>query len=195
VTASHAPSSTVIETIKSSYHGEATIAFFYCEHQDSEKSKPLKLLGTILHQIIHQNFKPPFPSTMARLLSRHLDNQSHTSICDLICEVVDNKKTFLIIDALDECDERTTLLPILERLSRCAQLFIASRKEPDIETSFARCPVCYQIPILSNDIDDEIRRYIGAEINSRLGTGLLVVRDQSLVDDIIEKLIAGADGM
>jgi hypothetical protein len=193
----HAHRSIIIEAIRSCYEGDVTVAFFYCEHQEPEKCDPFKLLGTILHQILRK-FRPPFPPPIAALIDRHSSNHlgwTLPALGDLICEFTKGDNIiFLVIDALDECEQRANLLLILRQLSRHLPLFITSRHEGDIRTSldeYAR----YQIPIQPCDIEAEIQQFVQEEIKDRLRNRLLLVGDQGLVDEIIETLVAGADGM
>lgn len=160
----------------------------------------MKLLGTILRKIIGE-FKPPLPPTIATLIDRYrpvIEKQEAMTLpmlSDLICEVakeVDN--AFIVIDALDECEQRIGLLPTLVNLARHIPLFITSRDEKDIRTSFAQ-HVSHQIHIQPDDIDDEITWFIGEEIKDRLHKQLLQVRDHGLVNEIVGALAAGADGM
>jgi hypothetical protein len=193
----HVHRSIVIEAIRSHHEGDVTVAFFYCEHQEPAKCDPLKLLGTILHQIL-RTFRPPFPPTIAALIDRHSPNHSAWTLpvlADLICAfTTGDNKVFLVIDALDECEQRTRLLPILQQLAHCLPLFITSRYEGDIRTSFDES-ARYRISIGPSNIYAEIRQFVQEEIKERFRNKSLLVRDQGLVDEIIEALVAGADGM
>lgn len=64
-------------------------------------------------------------------------------------------KVFIIVDALDECEQIINLLPIFERVARCTPLFITSRDDQDIRRSFTKY-LKYQIPILPETIYSEI---------------------------------------
>jgi hypothetical protein len=114
---------------------------------------------------------------------------------DLICRVAkEHKNVFLVIDALDECDDRAKLFPILGHLAHCLRLFIASRDEGDIRTSFEEF-ASHSIPIRPSDIQDDIERFVREEIQHRIRNKRLLVGDKHLVDQVAETLMKGADGM
>jgi hypothetical protein len=97
------------------------------------------------------------------------------SLGDLICTAaMAIGKVFVFIDALDECEQRTGLLPILERFSHFISLFITSRDEGDIPRSLGQCLGC-QIPIWLEDTADEIQEFVRDEIKGQLHRGLLHV--------------------
>ena len=177
---------------------ETAVAFFYCEHQDPDKRDPKILLGTILYMIM-ENLKPPLPPTIAALIDRHVSDKREALtlpvLSDLICEAAKEvKKAFIFIDALDECEQRMGLLPTLENLANHIPLFVTSRDEKDIQTSFIQY-LSYQIHIQPSDIGGEIRLFIEEKINDHLRDESLQVSDLGLVDEIVTSLAAGANGM
>ncbi len=102
----------------------------------------------------------------------------------------------IIVDALDECGKAVkSLTKILAGLrssngdSDIKTLFL-SRDEPDIKDILVDYP---QLSIAAQNSD--LKLYVMAEMAKRIEEKDLRIKDPSLQEHIIERLIEGADGM
>jgi len=108
------------------------------------------------------------------------------------------KPTFLVVDALDECDTATRkrLLPLLESLGHSSRLLLMSRKEGDIGNALKNTS---QISISAKDVENDIQEYICRKIKLVDEEGssneTLEVRDSALLEDVSKTLFEGSDGM
>jgi len=102
------------------------------------------------------------------------------------CEVV-----FFVLDALDECtdDQLRDLLDILHGIIMhrntnpnrgVVKFFISSRKVPDISRAFKTFPA---LEIMARKVDSDIKQYVTAEFDQRLGNNALRIRGSSLRQD------------
>lgn len=102
-------------------------------------------------------------------------------------------KTYIILDALDECTDREELLVLIEEINRwgAVQILATSRKEKDIEEALHPLVTC-QICIQDAQIDNDIKLYIRHRLqnDSKLKKWPLKVQRE-----IEESLMAGANGM
>lgn len=101
-----------------------------------------------------------------------------------------------MVDGLDECGvnaaEVTELLTSLNRAGQATNtktLFL-SRNHVEIRESLDDYT---EIAIAAKSSD--LRLYVGAEIDARTRDHKLRIKDQSLKEHIMEKLVEGADGM
>ncbi|KAI9876586.1 MAG: hypothetical protein M1830_006164, partial [Pleopsidium flavum] len=112
----------------------------------------------------------------------------------LLLKILDNfTKTYIFIDALDECPEETReeLLPVLETLRSSAYLFLTSRPHINVDQLLHGVS---QIKVLASDAD--IKTYLKAKMTrrgSRLAT--FIARDSSLENDIVRMVSEKAGGM
>ena len=103
------------------------------------------------------------------------------------------KSVYLVIDALDECDEqkhRRSFLQILERfkMDKHIRYFVTSRSYPqDIRVALETGP---QIEIKAHDAD--LRQYLLHELKYVCDSGVI---DHSFAMEIVGTLIDGAEGM
>ncbi|RYP31383.1 hypothetical protein DL768_011176 [Monosporascus sp. mg162] len=109
------------------------------------------------------------------------------------------KPSYIIIDGLDECDkpERDKLMKALSTLAFPAlntKLFLSSRSSlsEEIQNTF---PSFEHLTMGESLVYDDIKTYVDGMIENKLESNDLKVGDASLVEDIKQALIQGADGM
>jgi hypothetical protein len=132
------------------------------------------------------------------LYDTHFKYSTRPSLRDysnLLQAAVQNlSKTFIIIDALDECPEldenRTSFLKEIRELQPNAHLFFTSRPERMIELEFQNAA---HLEILASD--DDIANYIEARIPSSSHLNRHLERDPTLRKVIIDTVIGTAKGM
>lgn len=174
------------------------MVFFYCEHQDANKRAPRKLLSNILSDLIRQ-FGPHVPSSVATQINNILKSQKKVItialLGDMICTASDEcPRPFIVIDALDECNERAKLYPVLEKICQHASVLVTSRDERDIRMGLEQY-TRFHIHIQPDDVSDEIREFVMTEVRNRLRGGSLCVRNRDLLREITRVLAARSDGM
>lgn len=106
-------------------------------------------------------------------------------------------QVFVVLDGLDECNlkQRKELLPFIQKAvtrSGIVKLFVTSRKEADIERAFADVTT---IQIEATKVDEDIKSYVGSELDRRLGDGSLKIKDPGLKKEILDALLSKAEGM
>ncbi|RYP41874.1 hypothetical protein DL767_000703 [Monosporascus sp. MG133] len=109
------------------------------------------------------------------------------------------KPSYIIIDGLDECDkpERNKLMKALSTLAFPAldtKLFLSSRSSlsEEIQNTF---PSFEHLTMTESSVHDDIKTYVNGVIEEKLESKDLRVGDASLIEDIKQALIQGADGM
>jgi hypothetical protein len=101
----------------------------------------------------------------------------------------------IIIDALDEClTDRSHIVELLSRVVQPNQnnlkAIFTSRKEIDIEMHLSEFD---QVSIAAKSSD--LKLYVAAEIELRIRHKRLRLKDPSLKEHIMKRLVEGADGM
>lgn len=101
--------------------------------------------------------------------------------------------TTLVLDALDECQDRESLSTLLVRLADSptsrAKVLVSSRREFDIQNAFESLPL---ISIESDVVDKDIRCYLEYVIKTNMRLRRL---SASLKTTILDSLTLGANGM
>jgi hypothetical protein len=174
-------------------------AFFYCDYKDVATQEPSNILGCLIKQLVLQNeaafeqlasfyeshsqplgsYRSPNPESLLRTLHEIADLFSLTTI---------------LIDGLDEITrnrfDAVYLLRRIQQEPRRIRTLFASRRESDIEECLDEFE---QVSIVARSSDLEL--YVASEIETRTRKKELNIKDPSLKEKIMKRLIHGADGM
>ncbi|KAI5837417.1 hypothetical protein DFP73DRAFT_636146 [Morchella snyderi] len=186
---------------------DSAIIYFYFDFKDTEKQTTIGMLGSLVYQLLEK--LPEMPQEVETFFKVHQPNMSEDtkrssgsdidklwSLFTMIVSIYFGR-VFVILDALDECIERSTLLLTLDRMVRqenlqcpCNFLF-TSRKEYEIEKMFLKHPV-HTVCIESGDVVGDVKLFIAKNIEE---DGGLKDLKPELKDRIISTLAQQAKGM
>ena len=139
----------------------------------------------------------PFPSSIAALIELSLpyERRDILRLRDLICEVAKELgSVFIVVDGLDECERRETLLPILRHLAGYVHLLVTSRDNRDIRSSFEEY-LSYHIAIQPSDVQLDIQCFVEREIRERCVNIPVLAGAHDLLDTMSNVLVERAEGM
>ncbi len=202
--------SLVIDDISSPKEGQC-LAYFYCKQDSSEPrlSDPEQVLRTIVKQMSR-------PSSDAAKLSDYVvamyerkqrDSFHQGSLeteesIDLITQLASHfSVTYILIDALDECNIQTRykllvgLNTIIRRSPpRLVKILVSSRDEGDIRDHLQDLPSIYiDQSRNSSDIEYYVHHKVTEAINAK--TLLRGYPSSSIKQELIETVLKGAQGM
>ncbi|KAL8722599.1 MAG: hypothetical protein Q9181_007450 [Wetmoreana brouardii] len=147
------------------------VAYVYCvynqPHQITEN-----LMVSLLKQVIQQRSKTD--AEVKQMYRTYHDNKTYPPIEEYVRilkgQVRHFSKTFILVDALDECSEdghtRSRFIQHLQALLPHIYLLVTSRETPDIEAMFAGVPRL-EIRALDKDVRLAINARIGQEPSLR----------------------------
>jgi hypothetical protein len=176
-----------------------SITFFFPRFDDTISLEAETILRSIIRQSLNSNDLPSEIESRLEKIEKH-PLSSLEAINDLLEGILAlSKACYIIIDALDEFDksERDILLKTLSSLSTAGgnvKLFLAGRDSLSEEIKRRFQPV-YHISMSCTQAQSDISRYISEIIDERLSNGDLVVGDNSIIQEIQDALIQGAQGM
>ncbi|KAL3293671.1 vegetatible incompatibility protein HET-E-1 [Colletotrichum asianum] len=159
---------TVVASINESAKCNEAMAFFYCKRDEENRRKPRDILQSILRQLSSDIISDKCKiHPRLRGLPDELERKGKTfdffTCKDLIREIIeDYSRTFIILDALDECDResREELMTACDELiqgNANIRVFLSSRTDDDIRRHFQFRPV---IEIQTKDNEDDISRFV-----------------------------------
>lgn len=193
--------STIIERVKAlrSNTSDVGYAYFYFDFNDERKQTIEGFLRSTIVQLLNQC--PSLPEEVKNLYEANAKQQHSPKRSDLIETLISLvrrfRRTYLIMDALDECSEREAMFDLIAQMVAMDQklgeinILITSRRERDIETTLQEL-VTDSICIQSAQIDADIKLHV----KSRLSHDSKLKRHPDPVKAQIEKtLVDGADGM
>jgi hypothetical protein len=171
------------------------VAHIYFNYKEQGSQGISNILGSLIKQICQQL---PQLSQLPPQLENLTSGGRTPSEEELFLALVEMSKkffqTYLVFDALDECDreiQRETLLPMLHRMGENGfRVFMTSRRyADDIEERFRNVP---SIEIVAHD--DDIKSYI----YERLGaypSAKRMIKVAGLEDEVVSRLARAAGGM
>ena len=189
--------SIIIDTLCTRFEndGSVGIAYLYCNFRQQQDQKPADLLASLLGQLVQG--QPSVSSSVKSLHERYRAKRARPSF-DEISKVLQStiasySRTFIIIDALDECATseggRGEFLSEIFKLQAKtgANLFATSRFIPDITEEFKGSP---SLEIRANG--EDVRRYLDGHM-SHLRP--FVSRKPDLQEEIKNQIVQAVDGM
>ena len=128
--------------------GLASLAFFYCDFREDQKKDLRGLLSSLLVQLCHQS--DSYSGILSKFYSEHANGSRHPSddvlercLMDLL-KLPGHAPVYLIVDALDECPNtssipspRDEVLSLIEEFIKSQipnlRMCVTSRPETDIK--------------------------------------------------------------
>lgn len=187
----------MIDELQGSLAGEeCPVAFWYFDYQDQDNQTPRNMISAILRQVAATISK--LPEILVDAHKKFHDSslpmhELQNLLIDIIKTYGDAHRTYIIIDALDECDEsrhRRVVLNFIERLKQIlsVRIFVTSRQRPhDINAVFHAYP---QIEIEAQESD--LMRYMYQEIRVANVEDFV---DEKFATEIVDTIIKKAQGM
>ena len=177
------------------------VAFFYCDYKNAATQEPRNILGSLACQFALQD-EVGFEKLRAFYEMHNPADRPSTefSLDDLSNLVVETASSFnnamIVVDALDECGNQSKFVTRLlfdlhnrDEAGSIKTLFI-SRDEEEIREILDGYE---QVSLAARS--SNLKLYVGAQIELRIRNGDLRIKDESLKQDIMERLVEGADGM
>ncbi|KAI8670371.1 NACHT domain-containing protein [Fusarium keratoplasticum] len=156
--------SLAIDHLRRTSHEKTFVIFMYCDIGKREQQKVVHVLASLLRQLIEAS--PSMPECVLRLYSknkgRQLGSVSAQEFTDALIEsTLLFSRVYVVIDALDECEEVSNLLPEIFRMQQEVKVnvFVTSRPDKRIEAMFGQ--------YLSLEIrasDEDVGRYLEKRI-------------------------------
>jgi hypothetical protein len=177
-------------------NANVAIAYLYCNFRRRHKQRPADLLASLLKQFVQG--QPSVPESMKSLYKRHKAKRTRPSFDEipkiLYSVVADYSRTFIIIDALDECQvsdgDRSKFLSDLFHLQAMtgANLFVTLRFIPEVVNKFEG-----SIKLEIRASNEDVLRYINERIPQLLQ--LRISKYPDLQHTIRKEILKAVDGM
>jgi len=175
--------------------GSVGIAYLYCNFRRQQEQKPADLFASLLKQLVQE--QPSVPESIKRLYICHKDRRTRPlsdEILKVLLSVIrDYSRTFIIIDALDECQvsngvRRILLSEIFNLQAKTAvSLFATSRFIPEIERDFER-----GLSLEVRASNEDVQRYLDSHM---LQLPSFVSTNLDLKEEIKTAIVNAVDGM
>jgi hypothetical protein len=189
--------SIVIDDLITRFYNDPNIgiAFVYCDFRRQHEQKAEDLLASLLKQLAQG--QSSLPDGIKSLYDKHKDKRTKPSFDELsrtlYVVAAMYSRVFIIVDALDECQEsdncRTKFLSEIFKLQAesGASLFVTSRFISEVTEKFKGCP---SQEILARD--EDVRRYLDGHMSPKRA---FLKENSKLQDEIKTKIVKATKGM
>ncbi len=187
--------------------GLASLGFFYHDFRDDQKKDRRGLLSSLLVQFCHQS--DSYCDILSKLYLEHTNGSQRPSDSALlrclfeIVKVPGQAPVYLIVDALDECPNTSSMPSPREKVLKLVEelidlqlanlrICVTSRLETDIKALLE--PLAFQSVSLHDESGqmEDIENYIKSVIKKDPRNRKWKAEDKQLVIDV---LVRNADGM
>ncbi|KAH6898864.1 ankyrin repeat-containing domain protein [Thelonectria olida] len=188
----------VVDHLCNKYDPDYTvgIAYVYCNFRQQHEQQPIDLLLSMLRQLVQK--QRSVPDEVHELWSSYRYKRARPTFEEVFSvlqyTVGDFSKTYIVVDALDECcqasdSDRMKFLSALSQLQTKAEanVFATSRFIPNIERAFDGSPTL-EIRATKHDV----QRYMEGNISRLPG---FVARNVELQKEIKDKITQAVHGM
>jgi hypothetical protein len=193
--------STIIEHIEQlGKTRQIGLGYYYFDFSDKEILKLDSFLRCLVWQLcIHAE---QLPEPVRELRESHQDRRQ-ASVQDLVKALFSllrdpTRQDYIIIDALDECPIEIReqfyelFLDHIDQEAGCFNFLFTSRKEPDIEQRMTKLKRSNNMPILTGDVDADIRLHVSRSISTHRAMKTWSKELKAEIEDVIS---SGAQGV
>jgi hypothetical protein len=172
------------------------MAYFYCDFRRPESQAPVNVIGSLVAQLCSKlrHFPDELQQAFVHSSSGGQNRKPSLSILSTKIKLLArNQKIILLVDALDECDQRSDILKAISSLEAAdnINILITSRAEVDIQDGldfFTRLRIESRL----SEVDEDIRKYINHRLES---DQKLLWLKPSIRSDVMESLNSKSQGM
>lgn len=177
------------------------LAYFYFDHRDSRKQNLRNFAATAITQLVKQSSDcytqaEKWLDSSSYELNQRLPSLDYSSLLKAVAGGF--ARTFIVLDALDECDDLPALVNCFRVLlgpldSSSMHILATSRNDMVIERLIL--PLATSGLSLMRNIMEDIVTYVTTEVDNRIRSKRLKLRNPDLGRHIKIALLKNSDGM
>ena len=159
------------------------ILYFYCKNTDSDKSTPMAIIRSLLYQLYRMLDQIGRSSSLTEDIESKMNNSGQqralefNSVWQIFStHVLDLTQPTVILDALDECQDPSSLVQKLKSFCDSSKISViaTSRKEGDV---YKKADGSLSFKIAPEDIDADVASFIEAKVTKNPKLSRSSVRD------------------
>jgi len=182
------------------------LVYFYFDRDDKEMSTTHAFLHAAIAQLVQQvdldnNELASLCGTATGAGGETLHPPTFDALQSIFLETARNFNIFVVLDALDECDDVEGLFGLVGQLRQTSvNILLSSRPSASISTSWKQLrgdnpSKIHEIALSSTMNKQDIERYVTQTVESMISNEILVLGNPGLKQKIIGTLNRQSDGM
>lgn len=192
--------SNVVAQLHAARNTGDAIAYYFCRSDDIASLSARNIFGSLARQILEPQIKHTEDENLQRLYEDSQDLNTAEIVQFLLCRLQANKRYYLVIDGLDEC-ETVEIRKVAQSVARLCDASGTNLKflfagRPELENCLfgSRRPK-FRIPLAESKVDLDMDRFIETTLRLYLEEEQLRLGDAMLIVEISEALREGSKGM
>lgn len=197
----HFHSASVIEGIRETLQDEEFIVFFYCDFRDEHTTSAAAVMCSILSQLLRK-LRNGTGRDLIQLVNDMVNGKTEgtlvlkqaRSLAPFVSRAARqlSRQPFVIVDALDECQDVENLLQVVRELTKDGmRLFVTGRPLQTITYKFRDLP-SISMDRMAKEVSVDIKLHVTRSID---GDRRLRILEEKLKTEILNTLRDKADGM
>ncbi|KAM7196355.1 hypothetical protein V8F33_006264 [Rhypophila sp. PSN 637] len=180
-------------------HGDRArgVAYLYFNYKDEHTQSAERMIASLLEQLVRG--KEDIGLEVRSVYDRHRNTGARPPVSEiselLAAEAQSYSKTYIFVDALDECSRKDgnleKFLTALRPVRRHAQVLITSRASSILDTTVFDGDLTVEIRASEADI----RQYLEHRLQNEKRLEQLLNNDTDLQKSVVEKVTGNAEGM
>jgi ankyrin repeat protein len=179
-------------------NNEKAVIYFYFDFNDARKQHAESMLRSLIYQLLRKSIH--IPSSLENGFLLHEKQPSPDEQLTILRQLTERfTEVYVVLDALDECSQRSELMDILTTMGawrlRNSHIIVTSRRERDIESTLQKISSQRNhISLESEVVDEDIRQYIRHRLSNDQTLNKWG-KDPALRQEIEAILTHGSQGM
>ena len=141
--------------------GASLTVFYFFSFSDSVKQFPLGMVRSLIDQLLVR--VPKVPQLIENLYKQYKKTQApEVHLLEMLKALLKSfQEVYVIVDALDECNDRVRLMRILNQIREWhlsgLHMIVTCRDEPDLRSSWQSYR---NLSLQNQEVEEDIRFYI-----------------------------------
>ena len=173
------------------------VAYFFCRHDVSESLRASTIIGSLVRQLLNSI---PDLSALEKIIDEAPSVEDPERTVSMLRRVLPPQfVAYFILDGSDECGE-SEALALIEQLGMFQReltllICLSSRSEAGDVSRLNPGQLARQVTIAVPEKNPDIGIFVHAELAVRITSGRLTIGDPTLILEIEDALVRGAQGM
>jgi hypothetical protein len=185
-------SSTVIRELFSERQPKTAVAYFYFDFRDEKSQRVKVMLQSVILQLSAQSPSPYLALDGLYKTSQGQTLPTYENLLAILDELLpDFTHTYIVLDALDECNEHQVLVQLIARLrdwtTQSLHLLFTSQPRKIFTEPFERALLIVLTPDITHN---DIQQFINSELHQ-----LSHLTRRTCAEEITEKVVKKSNGM
>jgi hypothetical protein len=197
-------SSHVIEKLEQEQCDQMVVTYHFCDYKDPRSLDPVIVAGTLIKDLLASiDISDELSALIQEAYQEGQKSPNEAETFQILNHVLSLRLSFVIYAVVDGVDEllerdRVVVLKFLKHLMECChpkiKLVLSSRADSSSLVRHTHTE-SYRVHVSQQSVSGDVACFVHHSVSRLIGSGELLVRQPSLEEKIVQRLVDGARGM